>query len=168
VTQNIDGLHSAAASKDVIELHGTDSSCTCMTCKEVVSREEVLKQIVEGGGFRRGSVTIVPRHGGGCGGVLKADVVLFGEALPTGAMMKATKAVMASTVVLVVGSSLNVAPANMLPTMVKYRPFGKLVVLNLDTSGKEQADLFLQGEATVVLPKLVQRMKELMTWNKSK
>ena len=98
-----------------------------------MSRDTVLKQIV-GVGFPRvldTTTAFVPLHEY-CGGVLKADVTLFGEALPTGAMAKAARSVYASSVTLVVGSSLEVAPANLIPGIVKYRPYGRLVVINLD------------------------------------
>ena len=91
----------------------------------VVPRDEVMRLMVAHDSFASSSSCYVPRHEG-CGGVLKADVVLFGEPLPVGAMAAAAKAVMASSVVLVVGTSLEVAPANMIPSMVKYRPFGKV------------------------------------------
>merc|ERR1712176_1647760 len=161
ITQNIDGLHRQAGSKEIIELHGTESSCTCMECNALVPREQVLQQMIRArafdnveGGER--SSRFVPTHESGCGGGLKANVVLFGEALPTGALMKASKSVYASSAVVVVGSSLEVTPANLIPSIVKYRPFGKLVVLNLDTSGKDQADLFLQGKSSTLLPKVAE------------
>ena len=126
----------------------------------VVPRDEVMRLMVAHDSFASSSSCYVPRHEG-CGGVLKADVVLFGEPLPVGAMAAAAKAVMASSVVLVVGTSLEVAPANMIPSMVKYRPFGKLIINNLDGSGKDRADIFLQGNSSEVLPALVRRVREL-------
>ena len=62
------------------------------------------------------------------------------------------------------GSSLEVALANMIPGIVRYRPFGKLAVVNLDSSGKESAStgLFVQGNASKILPLLVERVKELV------
>lgn len=104
-------------------------------------------------------------------------MTFFGEALPTGALAKATGSVLSSSVCLVVGparrpgarraprrrvnrrarragTSLNVAPANLVPGLVKAR-WGKLVVCNLDESGRGQADVFLQGRASETLPRLV-------------
>jgi len=161
ITQNIDGLHQRAGSKRVIELHGTEADCICMKCGATVSREEVLQQMIEAKAFEEGAKYVPKHEKGGCGGVLKANVVFFGDALPTGAMMRAAKSVYASSVVIVVGSSLEVAPANTIPSIVKYRPFGKLIILNLDTSGKTQADIFLQGSASLLLPKVISRVKEL-------
>ena len=159
VTQNIDGLHQKAGNTQVIELHGTESTCTCMKCGDVIQRESVLNQIIKEKAFTHKSSSFVPRHQDkNCGGVLKADVVLFGEPLPTGALWKAAKSVIASSVVIVVGSSLEVAPANMIPGIVKKRPFGKLIVINLDDSGKSIADIFLKGKASEVLPQIVENL----------
>ncbi|CAE6932876.1 cobB [Symbiodinium sp. CCMP2456] len=80
------------------------------------------------------------------GGVLKPDVTMFGEALPAGALGRSWRAVLSSPVCLVVGTGLNVMPANMVPGLVKWR-WGKLIILNLDHSGSSSADVFLQGRA---------------------
>merc|ERR1712032_528782 len=95
----------------------------------------------------------VPRHPD-TNGVLKPDVTMFGEALPTGALGASWKAVLASGVCLVVGTGLNVAPASLVPSVVKLR-WGTLLIANLDTSGAENANIFLQGAAGTVLPQLV-------------
>mmetsp|Transcript_15934 Transcript_15934/g.53326 ORF Transcript_15934/g.53326 Transcript_15934/m.53326 type:complete len:92 (-) Transcript_15934:1122-1397(-) len=73
---------------------------------------------------------------------------------------RATQAVLASSVCIVVGTSLQVAPANLVPGMIHTR-FGKLIVCNLDDSGKESADVFLQGRATETLPALVEEVRRL-------
>lgn len=159
VTQNIDGLHKQAGSSNVIELHGTDSSCTCCSCGRTFTRDPALRQLKEALADG-GQVPVVPKCDD-CGGVLKPNIILFGEPLPTGAIMKALKSVIASSVVLVVGTSLEVAPANMIPGVVKYRPFGKLIIQNLDNSGKEQADHFLQGRSSDILPEVVKRVEEI-------
>mmetsp|Transcript_46644 Transcript_46644/g.109993 ORF Transcript_46644/g.109993 Transcript_46644/m.109993 type:complete len:303 (+) Transcript_46644:24-932(+) len=164
VTQNIDGLHKVAGSSRVVELHGTDQTCTCMACRETFPQAEVVKQwmaLPEAtrrlGPEEDGFVPCCPKTDT-CSGVLKADVTFFGEALPTGALARATGAVLGSSVCIVVGTSLNVAPANLVPGLVKAR-WGKLIVCNLDESGKDQADVFLQGRATQTLPRLLEAVR---------
>jgi NAD-dependent deacetylase len=164
ITQNIDGLHKAAGSSNVVELHGTDRTATCMACRDQFEQKEIVRQWAEMPEAQRLSGNLaedgfVPKCNK-CGGVLKADVTFFGEALPAGAMGRAMAAVMGSSVCLVVGTSLNVAPANMVPSMVKAR-FGKVIVCNLDESGRNVADVFIQGRSSLALPKLVSAVRQL-------
>lgn len=165
ITQNIDSLHQCAGSKNVIEIHGTIATATCMSSGKQVNQSEILRQWVA---FREANPQAnietdrwVPRHAE-TGGVLKPDVIMFGEALPTGAIGASWRAVLASQVCLVVGTGLNVFPANLVPGMVHKRPCGgSLIILNLDKSGAEGADIFLQGRAGEVLPRLVAAVKQL-------
>mmetsp|Transcript_8898 Transcript_8898/g.18912 ORF Transcript_8898/g.18912 Transcript_8898/m.18912 type:complete len:303 (+) Transcript_8898:33-941(+) len=166
ITQNIDSLHQRAGSKNVIEIHGTIATATCMSSKEQVTQAEILRQWVaarEGkpdGSLRADIATDnwYPKHPE-TGGVLKPDVTMFGEALPAGALGRSWTAVLSSPVCLVVGTGLNVMPANMVPGLVKWR-WGKLIILNLDHSGSSSADVFLQGRAGEVLPRLVDKVRQ--------
>jgi NAD-dependent SIR2 family protein deacetylase len=92
--------------------------------------------------------------------VLKPNVTLFGEALPTGAYSKAIGRVVMSPICLVVGSSLEVFPANTVPGFVKYR-WGTLAVNNLDGSGTAGAHIVLTGKATETLTALLRCVKKL-------
>lgn len=98
VTQNIDGLHQAAGSKNVFELHGTVKRNHCTRCGERYTLGEVLRQKPR-----------VPRCG--CGGVIKPDVVLYGESLPTAAVDGAVEAISNADMLIVGGTSLTVYPA---------------------------------------------------------
>lgn len=98
VTQNIDGLHQAAGSKTVFELHGTIMSNHCIKCGKHFGLDEVLKQKPN-----------VPRCG--CGGVIKPDVVLYGEGLPEDAVVRALNAIKTADMLIVGGTSLTVYPA---------------------------------------------------------
>lgn len=162
VTQNIDSLHQHAGSTRVIEIHGTMATASCVDTGEQVPQSEILRQWVA---FRKAnpgaeiaSDRWVPRHTR-TNGVLKPDVTMFGEALPTGALGASWKAVLASPVCLVVGTGLNVVPASLVPRAVKWR-FGTLIICNLDASGAETADIFLQGKAGDVLPRLVDAVRQ--------
>lgn len=150
VTQNVDGLLQRAGCTGVVEVHGNSTRCYCVACKEPCSTAAALKQLDEGAGVPRCSV---------CDGVLRQDVVLFGEALPREAAGRAVLAAREADAVLCVGTSLTVHPAATLPELCRDRG-GTCIVANLDDSGRERADVFLQGAAGEVLPELVRRVAE--------
>ena len=105
VTQNIDGLHQRAGSREVVEVHGSIRSASCLECGERVRLEELLAAL------RTASAPPCPR----CGAVLKPDVVMFGELLPADAIDRAIELVRGAGLLLVVGSSLEVHPVAGLP-----------------------------------------------------
>ena len=105
VTQNIDGLHERAGSRDVVEVHGSIRSASCLECGERVPLEEVVAAL------RNWPAPPCP----GCGAVLKPDVVMFGELLPADAIERAIELVRRAGLLLVVGSSLEVHPVAGLP-----------------------------------------------------
>ncbi len=114
ITQNIDGLHSKAGSKNVIELHGSFRKSFCLQCGEEYSFEEMKKKIF---------AEKVPRCNK-CGGLIKPDIVFFGEQVKD--FDKAEEYVYRSDLVFVVGSSLAIYPAAMLVDFVR----GRLVIVN--------------------------------------
>jgi NAD-dependent deacetylase len=105
VTQNVDGLHQRAGSRDVIEVHGSLADAVCPVCGVREPMAAVLRQL-EGS-----PVPTCPE----CGDVLKPGVVMFGELLPTAAVDRATALARAAGLMLVVGSSLEVWPVAGLP-----------------------------------------------------
>jgi NAD-dependent deacetylase len=105
VTQNIDGLHERAGSRDVVEVHVSIRSASCLECGERVPLEEVVAAL------RDRPAPTCPR----CGAVLKPDVVMFGELLPADAIERAIELVRRAGLLLVVGSSLEVHPVAGLP-----------------------------------------------------
>jgi len=109
ITQNIDSLHRRAGSKSVIELHGSFDHSHCMRCGKEYSVEELERMIPERCG---------------CGGIVKPDIVFFGE--PVKRFNEARGAVENSDMLLVLGSSLAVAPASMLP----YHCHGRVIIVN--------------------------------------
>jgi NAD-dependent deacetylase len=106
ITQNIDGLHEAAGSESVIEIHGSGERVVCRDCGRRVAAEPVRERV------RAGET---PPRCGECNGVLKPDVVLFGEELPEHALLKSHALAERADVFLVAGSSLAVEPAASLP-----------------------------------------------------
>lgn len=108
VTQNIDNLHQQAGSKVVYQLHGTVGTNRCMKCGAEYSLDDVLE-------MRRQGIKIptctAERHGAECGGVIKPDVVLFGESLDMACMQHSADAISRADLLIVGGTSLAVQPA---------------------------------------------------------
>ncbi len=98
ITQNIDGLHQKAGSKTVYELHGSVYRNRCIRCGKKFGLDEMLKQKPS-----------VPRCE--CGGIIKPDVVLYGEELPSRTVAKAIEAIANADMLIVGGTSLAVYPA---------------------------------------------------------
>ncbi len=144
ITQNIDGLHQAAGSKNVVELHGTFKRARCLVCGKTYPIEYALEKVKEGE---------LPRCKE-CGGILKPDVVMFGEPLPAEAISKAIFHAERSDVILVAGSSLYVSPANQIPVIVKSRG-GRVIIVNLgEVFIQGIADIMINGRTEEVLPLL--------------
>ena len=135
VTQNIDGLHQAAGSERVIELHGSVHRNHCLEC----GRHYGLDAILGSAG--------VPRCQA-CGGMIRPDVVLYGETLDETVIHDALRAVSEADVLVVGGTSLNVYPA---AGMLQYFQGREMVLINLEaTPYDDQADLVIHrrlGEA---------------------
>ena len=135
VTQNIDGLHQAAGSKNVLELHGSVHRNHCTRCGAFYTLDDVLRS--EG----------VPRCG--CGGVIKPDVVLYGEALDETTLNAAVRAIRRADLLLVGGTSLNVYPA---AGLLRYFTGAALAVVNkTPTPADARADLVIQASIGRVL-----------------
>lgn len=153
VTQNIDMLHTRAGSQIVHELHGHMRETTCIRCFEVFDNQPIMQQ------FLNDKAVPTCRD---CGGVLKPNIILFGEQLPIRVLHAAQRAAKTCDLMLVVGSSLEVAPANELP-IIAQRNGAKLVIVNLEaTDYDRRANLVLNGDAATLLPEVIQKM-ELIT-----
>mgnify|MGYP001822687769 CR=1 FL=1 len=143
VTQNIDGLHRAAGSQRVLELHGNTRRFRCEACSEMHGFEAVRLAIDE---------TIPPACPTCNEPALRPDVVLFGEALPRAVLEEARDEMDHADLVLVIGSSLVVQPAASLP-LAAVRRGAKLAILNVDPTPLDtEADLLVGVPADQVLP----------------
>ncbi len=107
-TQNIDGLHQAAGSKRVLELHGAQTHCRCMGCPATWTTAEIMGRV------RAGDGAPDCEH---CGGVIRPDLVLFGDALDPAVLDSAQRAAERCDLCLVLGSGLEVFPAAGLPRL---------------------------------------------------
>lgn len=125
-TQNVDHFHEQAGSTNVYELHGNLRAIRCQSCGKQASVDAFLaKQYCS------------------CGGFLRPGVVLFGEFLPEDAWQGAFQAISKADVVIIIGTSLQVAPVNQLPSLTR----GKKVYINMDVSASSGFDLVIEGSA---------------------
>lgn len=139
VTQNIDGLHRRAGSRRVLEMHGSLDRGECLRCEARISADELMARA-------DAAADGVPRCTG-CGFPMKSGGVLYGQPRPRAVVEEAMEAVEAADAMLVVGSSLMVAPVNELPRRVRRRG-GRLAVLTEgETPYDEVADVRLRGRA---------------------
>ena len=135
VTQNIDGLHQAAGSKKVYELHGSVLRNYCMKCGKFHSVEFIMNS------------TDVPTCE--CGGVVKPDVVLYEEGLDDSVVNGAVNAIAEADTLIIAGTSLNVYPA---AGLVRYFRGNDLVIINMSPTGMDSsADLLICGRIGEVL-----------------
>lgn len=140
VTQNVDGLHRRAGSRNVEELHGNIWRVRCMSCRHC--RED----------FRAPLPELPPRCD--CGNVLRPDVVWFGEVLPQQPFTRSLRALSRSEVLLVVGTSALVYPAASLPLVTKQAGGFVIEVNKEKTPLSALVDVTLIGLASQLLPAL--------------
>ncbi len=141
ITQNIDGLHQAAGSRDVIELHGSALRVRCTACDY---RSDDLPDEFEE----------LPPHCH-CGALLRPDVVWFGEMLPEAALRRAQRWAEAAGVILVIGCSATVQPAASLPVLA-LQAGAEIIEINPETTPLTPlATIVLQDAAGAILPALV-------------
>lgn len=145
ITQNIDRLHRAAGSENVIEVHGSIETSSCLECGTAYGLDEVE------GIFDERSVAICSA----CGGPVKPDVVLFGELLPEEAMAQATELAEGADLILCAGSSLAVHPVAGLPQLTLERGGALAIVTKGTTPYDRDAKLKLEGEVDEELGALV-------------
>lgn len=145
ITQNIDGLHEDAGSEDVIEIHGSSERVVCRDCGQRTAAAPVRERVREGE---------TPPRCRACNGVLKPDIVLFGEQLPDHAFYKAHALAEQADVFLVVGSSLSVEPAASLPETAADHG-ATMILVNIDrTPFSGRAEYDFRADVTDALPRL--------------
>ena len=155
ITQNIDGLHQKAGSnpEHVYELHGNLDWVYCLSCKNRYPTDWVIE--------RNGGVNDVPDCEY-CGGILKPDVIFFGEQLPQKTLEAAAISASTCELFIVVGSSLVVYPAAYMPIYAKASE-AKLAIINMvETPCDEQADLLIPGQAGVIMEQVMQAVHNIV------
>lgn len=145
ITQNVDNLHQAGGSRNVIEYHGNSSTLTCLSCGEKYRAEEKRNEYPPLCGCRK---------------ILKPDVVFFGEAIPQNAIYRSFQLASKAEALLVVGTSATVSPANAIPTMAKENG-ATIIEINIEKTllTDPVTDLFLQGSAGEIIEALVTELK---------
>ncbi|HVQ58079.1 MAG TPA: NAD-dependent deacylase [Solirubrobacterales bacterium] len=151
VTQNIDRLHRAAGSRNVIEVHGSIETSSCRRCNHSFEIDEV-EDLFDAEGVAICSV---------CGGAVKPDVVLFGELLSESAMAQAGHLAEAAELMICVGSSLAVHPVAGLPQLTLDRGGRLAIVTQGPTPYDDEAELKLEGEVDEELVALIAALEEL-------
>lgn len=148
ITQNIDNLHQEGGSRNVIEYHGNASGLTCLKCGARFRAEEKRDEMP-------------PRCR--CRKILKPDVVFFGEAIPPEALSESYRLAAGAGVLMVVGTSALVSPANTLPSIAKSHG-AKIIEINKERTHLTGTltDLFLQGSAGEILASLVETVRARM------
>ena len=138
ITQNIDGLHQKAGSRNVLELHGSVLRNHCERCHKFYDAEYILKS--EG----------IPRCS--CGGRIKPDVVLYEEGLDSGILNRAVRAIMDADVLIIGGTSLVVYPA---AGLIDYYRGSRLILVNRTPTARDaQANLVVQGSIGEIFSQL--------------
>lgn len=152
ITQNIDGLHQKAGSKNVIEFHGNAQKLFCLDCNKFYDTDKV-------------NLEKIPPHCN-CGGVLKPNVVFFGETIPIDAISSAQSEAKNCDLMLVIGTSAVVYPAASLPILAKNNG-AKIVEINKELTEITNfiSDYFIKGRAGEVLPKILEESKKLLSKN---
>lgn len=149
VTQNIDGLHQIAGSKHVVELHGHLRTASCLECGHQTTLDEVWP-LAEQGQVARCET---------CGGLMKPDVILFGEPLPYDALRAAQEAALFCDVLISIGTSLEVEPASDLPHLAR-RSGSRVIIINRQpTIADKIADVTIHDDVATVLPAIVRALR---------
>lgn len=144
ITQNIDNLHYKAGSHYILEVHGNTREGSCLNCGNVVDLK-VLKFKVDN--------DEVPPKCDNCGGTLRPDVVFFGDMLPEEFNI-AVREVETSDLLVVIGSSLMVAPVNYLPQMAK-----KLIIINMGPTAMDNfAEVKIEDKAGKTLEAILEEL----------
>jgi NAD-dependent deacetylase len=146
ITQNIDMLHAKAGSKIVFELHGHMREMTCLRCYSEYSSEPYLEDFLASG-----ALPYCVR----CGGILKPNLILYGEQLPMDVFSQASQLVDSCDVMLVIGSSLTISPACDLPLQAR-RSGASIIIVNFEpTSVDYLADTVIHANVVDVIPRIV-------------
>jgi NAD-dependent deacetylase len=147
ITQNVDGLHQAAGSRNVIEFHGTHRTLSCLKCSSTIDGASLKMEDL-------------PPRCSRCSSLLKPDVVFFGEAIPWEAQAMSFKESKSCSAVLVIGTSAVVYPAASIPITAKER--GAIVIeINMEPTPltDQISDYLIRGSAGEIVPAIVEEVK---------
>lgn len=150
LTQNIDGLHQKAGSNEVYELHGTLDSMICPRCAKTYTSQPFWEPFLE-----KHELPVCVT----CSAVLKPEIVFFEEQLPPETWFQAEEYASAANLIIVVGSSLEVVPANSLP-LIAIRHGAHLAIINRSSTPMDKfADILIPANIEEVLPLVVDSLQ---------
>jgi NAD-dependent deacetylase len=152
VTQNVDGLHQKAGVSEglVFQLHGDLSHAVCLGCRKRYPMETIAEWLKSG---------MEEPECQNCKGMLKPDAVLFGEQLPVQTLMEAERRSRTCDVCIVLGSTLTVYPAALIPQYA-IQTGAKLVIINMGPTELDRlADIRIEGKAGVIATQILKRVK---------
>jgi len=146
ITQNVDNLHQKAGSKNVIEYHGTSKTLTCIWCGKKYTKEDKKNEYP-------------PRCT--CGKILKPDIVFFGEPIPENAMARSFQMASRTDVLLIIGTSAVVSPANTIPSIAKQNS-ASIIEINKERTWLTDSvtDFFLQGSAGDIVSNILDKISK--------
>ena len=148
ITQNVDGLHQAAGSRNVIEFHGTHRTLSCLKCSTTIDGTSLKMEDL-------------PARCSRCSSLLKPDVVFFGEPIPWEAQVMSFKESKSCNAVLVIGTSAVVYPAASIPITAKERG---ATVIEINTEATpltgQISDYLICGSAGEIIPAIVEEVKQ--------
>ncbi len=154
ITQNIDELHQKAGSVLVYEIHGNINRFNCLGCRGSYTKDEIVRKLKKDHEY--------PPLCEVCSAPLKPSVVLFGECLPTFELYQSQALAQKADVMLIVGSSLSVAPSCDLP-LYTLKQDGKLIIINdKSTELDEKAEIVIKNKIGVILPLILEEIKMIL------
>ena len=146
ITQNIDNLHQKAGSEQVLEVHGSFQTLSCINChKQVNTTQNIISNLIH-----KGNVPRCPE----CDQVLKPDVVLFEEQLPANIWKKAQQASQKCQLMLVLGSSLTVQPVSHLPYQAMTSGAELVIINKSQTYLDDRAQVLIHDDVAKILPEI--------------
>ncbi|MBM3127085.1 MAG: NAD-dependent deacylase [Chloroflexi bacterium] len=151
ITQNIDDLHQRAGSQRVLEVHGHMRQATCIRCYYLADAKPFIEKFIADD-----AIPTCPR----CGGAMKPNVTLFGEAPPVRVLYEAQQESEKCDVMIVAGSSLEVMPVADLPVVARRHGAQIVIINNSATPMDKQAAVVLREDVVIALPKIVERVKQ--------
>jgi NAD-dependent SIR2 family protein deacetylase len=178
ITQNVDGLHQAGGARDVVELHGNLAQIACLECGTRTPRGDLEARLNEANPGFTAAVSAVNPDGDvelddadldgfvvvdclGCGGLLKPDVVYFGETVPPDRVSRSFALVCAARTLLVLGSSLTVMSGRRFVLRAAKDGIRVAIVNQGATRGEPYAGMTVDAPLGIVLPALVRRVEAI-------
>lgn len=148
ITQNVDGLHQAAGSSDVIEFHGNFAWYRCLECGRCYSINEINLE------------RLPPRCT--CGGIFRPECVFFGEMIPSSILLRSHQIVSRCELMIVVGTSASVQPAAWMPVIAKDAGT-KIIEINPESTPLTEniSNYLIEGNAGPIIQKIINELKKI-------